>query len=245
VLEHVHVAHVPLLQLLLGLLDLVVVVLLQLLVLQPPGQDRLRTCVLLDSESLLLNLVLHGCLLMCLMILHVILSKFHCELLLFSSLEQPVLDCELLLLLEDLGLLEQEGLLGLLKLLVKLDGDDSLLLVDLSLLLLHFHAGLLLDLVDFATDLLREQGCLLAHRLAVIVLHVGECRLGTDGHSSDLDSLQPDTPSLDYIEHFFVDGVAEELSIGDHLKNCRVCNAAAYDSCRLGHERIVGSLRVA
>ena len=179
------------------------------------------------------------------MILHVILSTFDYELLLFSRLEQSVLDCELLLLLEDLGLLEQEGLLGLLKLLVKLDGDDSLLLVDLSLLLLHFHAGLLLDLVDFATDLLREQGCLLAHRLAVIVLHVGECRLGTDGHSSDLDSLQPDAPSLDYIEHFFVDCVAEELSIGDHLKDCRVCNAAADDSRCLGDERVVGSLRVA
>ena len=77
VFEHVHVTHVPLLQLLLGFFDLVVVVLLQLLVRQPPGQDSLRTRVLFDSESLLLNLVLHGCLLVCLMILHVILSNFH------------------------------------------------------------------------------------------------------------------------------------------------------------------------
>ena len=154
VLEHVHIAHVPLLQLLLGLLDLVVMVLLHLLVLQPTRQDGLCTCVLLDSESLLLDLVFHGCLLLCLMILHVILSKFDYELLLFSSLEQSVLDCELLLLLEDLGLLKQEGLFGLLELLVKLEVDGSLLLVDLSLLLLHFHAGLLLDLVDLAPDLL-------------------------------------------------------------------------------------------
>lgn len=65
-----------------------------------------------------------------------------------------MLDCELLLLLEDLGLLKQEGLFGLLELLVKLEVDGSLLLVDLSLLLLHFHAGLLLDLVNLASDLL-------------------------------------------------------------------------------------------
>ena len=245
VLEHIDVTHVPLLQLLLSLLDLVVVVLLQLLALQPAGQDCLRARVLLGSAPLLLDLVFHGRLLLRLVILHVVLSQLDFELLLLSGPEQPVLDVELFLLLEDLGLLEEESLPGLLQLLVKLHGDSSLLLVDLTLLLLHLHARLLLHLVDLSPDLLGEQGCLLPHRLAVVVLHVAEGCLRADGHSSDLDSLEPDAPPLDHIEHFFVDGVAEELAIGDHFEDGRVCNAAADDTCRLGHERVVSSARVA
>ena len=67
-----------------------------------------------------------------------------------------MLDCELFLLLQDLGLLQQEGLLGLLELLIKLCGNDALLLLDLSRLFLHFHIVLFLDLVNLAPNLFRE-----------------------------------------------------------------------------------------
>ena len=111
-LEHVDVSHVPLLQILLGLLDLVFVVLLHLLVLQLARKHFFRTFVLLNNKSLPIGIVLHGCLCLSKSKLHVILSQLDLKLLLFSSLEKPVLDCELFLLFKDLGLLKKEGFLG-------------------------------------------------------------------------------------------------------------------------------------
>jgi len=94
---------------------------------------------------------------------------------------------------------------------------DSLLVLELANLLLHFDIVLVHNLSNLALDVHLEEFRIFTDRLAIISLQVLEEALGADLDIGNLDCLEPDSPTLDHLEHFLPDSVSQQLSVREHL----------------------------
>ena len=232
VLEHLCV-DVTLLKLHVGDLDLVGAILGDLLVLEIVLESLLLGFSLLNDQALLVLLHLHIVLISSEFEFEVHLVDLEVSLSLLGLLPKLHLDTQLLLLLKELRLLKEELLLFFLHLHV--DPVKVLLsdVVSLAHLLSDLERVLAAHLIQLGLHFHGVEGCLLAHRLAEVRLHVSKQRLGADLNACDLNGFEPDTPALDSLFHLFGHGVAEKLTVLDHLHDGGVCDAGAHDRLSL------------
>ena len=155
-------------------------------------------------------------------------------------LKELVVEKDLALRLIEILLLQLECLVLLLNLDVDLLSVLVLLLVNLSsedgLLLVHLGS----DLFDLSAELHLADLSILSDLLTEVGLEILEESLGADGDPSDFESLNPDTPSLDHIEHIFLEHISHSVSIRQHLMDGRVGNAVPHNGRCHGDKGLIG-----
>jgi hypothetical protein len=99
-------------------------------------------------------------------------------------------------------------------------------------LLLHLEVSFGFDHVSLALNLHDEELGDLLHLLSEVGLQILEERARADLDICDLNSLEPDAPALDQLEHFLADCLAHSSSVAQHLLDSRVGNAVANNGRR-------------